>query len=274
MSGATVNRTGYLKRPDCRIYYEVAGSGPPIVFAHGLGGTHLSWWQQVAHFAPKYTCVVFAHRGFTPSSAVPGETAPDSYADDLAALIKELDLGKVSLVAQSMGGWTCLGYALREPANVRRLVMASTAGTINCAKLLNFSQAFEDWLAHSKKSFEDLQARDLSVAIGERMEREQPAFARLYRQINNLTPADFREAVRKSLRQSWVQDPAVLARLTMPVLFITGDEDCVFPAAAADPLAAMAPNGRAARVPRAGHSVYFERAAEFNRIVGEFLSTP
>lgn len=267
-----MNRAGFLQRPDCRLYYEVAGSGPPIVFAHGLGGTYLSWWQQVAHFAKSHTCVVFAHRGFTPSGAVAGETAPEAYVDDLAALVKELDLGKVSLVAQSMGGWTCLGYALREPAGVRALVMASTAGTINCAKLENFSQTFDDWLAYSRKSFEDLQARDLSVAIGERMEREQPAFARLYRQINSLTPADFREAVRKSLRQSWVQDPALLARLPMPVLFITGDEDCVFPAAAAAPLARLAPKGKAVCVPRAGHSVYFERAAEFNRIVGEFLS--
>ena len=267
-----MTRTGFLKRPDGRIYYEVAGSGPPIVFAHGLGGTYLSWWQQVAHFSKSHTCVVFAHRGFTPSSAVAGQTAPEAYVDDLAALIKELDLGEVDLVAQSMGGWTCLGYALREPANVRALVMASTAGMINCARLENFSQTFDDWLAYSKKSFDDLQARDLSVAIGERMEREQPAFARLYRQINNLTPADFREAVRKSLRQSWVQDPVILARLPMPVLFVTGDEDCVFPAAAAEPLAKLAPHGRAVTVSRAGHSVYFERAAEFNRIVGEFLS--
>jgi pimeloyl-ACP methyl ester carboxylesterase len=273
MSGATVNRTGYLNRPDCRIYYEVAGSGPPLVFAHGLGGNHLSWWQQVAHFAGRYTCVVFAHRGFTPSSPVPGATAPDAYADDLAALIEELDLGKVSLVAQSMGGWTCLGYALRDPARVRALVMASTAGAINCSLLENFSSTFDEWLAYSKKSFENLQARDLSVAIGERMEREQPALARLYRQIGNLTPVDFREAVRKRLRQLWVQDPALLARLAMPLLLITGDEDCVFPAAAAEPLAKRAPQGRAVRVPRAGHSVYFERAAEFNRIVGEFLST-
>ena len=47
-----MNRTGFLQRPDCHIYYEVAGSGPPIVFAHGLGGNHMSWWQPVAHFAP------------------------------------------------------------------------------------------------------------------------------------------------------------------------------------------------------------------------------
>src|SRR5688572_10226463 len=178
-----MTRTGFLQRADCRIYYEVAGSGPPIVFAHGLGGNHMSWWQQVAHFATHHTCVVFAHRGFTPSSPVPGEMAPDAYVNDIAALIRELDLGKVSLVAQSMGGWSCLGYALREPANVRALVMASTAGPINCALLENFSPTFDEWLSYSRKCFEDFEARDLSPAIGERMEREQPALARLYRQI-------------------------------------------------------------------------------------------
>ena len=63
--------TGRLKRPFGALYYEVAGSGPALVFAHGLGGNHLSWWQQVAHFAPSYTCVAFAHRGFAPSTRSP-----------------------------------------------------------------------------------------------------------------------------------------------------------------------------------------------------------
>ena len=49
--------TGRLKRPFGNLYYEVTGSGPALLFAHGLGGNHLSWWQQVAHFAPRYTCV-------------------------------------------------------------------------------------------------------------------------------------------------------------------------------------------------------------------------
>ena len=54
---------GYLDRPDCRVYYEVAGDGPLLVFAHGLGGNHLSWWQQVPHFRDRYTCVTFAIAG-------------------------------------------------------------------------------------------------------------------------------------------------------------------------------------------------------------------
>jgi 3-oxoadipate enol-lactonase len=81
-------RIGKLQRPDCTIHYEVTGSGPALVFAHGLGGNHMSWWQQVAHFSPRCMCVTFAHRGFAPSSPVAGGPDPADYADDLAALIE------------------------------------------------------------------------------------------------------------------------------------------------------------------------------------------
>jgi pimeloyl-ACP methyl ester carboxylesterase len=67
--------SGFLKRPGAEIYYETTGSGPAIVFAHGLGGNHLSWWQQVPYFARRNTCVTFAHRGFAPSRLEAG--APD-----------------------------------------------------------------------------------------------------------------------------------------------------------------------------------------------------
>src|SRR5690242_13405223 len=116
-------KRGYLERLGCRLYFEATGTGPALVFAHGLGGNHLSWWQQVAHFAPTHTCVVFSHRGFPPSTRVPGRTAPDAYADDLAALLEALDLRDATLVGQSMGGWTCLEYTLRRPQRVRALVM-------------------------------------------------------------------------------------------------------------------------------------------------------
>ena len=59
-----------MKRPFGNLHYEVTGTGPALLFAHGLGGNQMSWWQQVAHFAPHYTCVAFAHRGFAPSDPV------------------------------------------------------------------------------------------------------------------------------------------------------------------------------------------------------------
>lgn len=269
-----MKRSGYLKRPDCSIYYEIMGEGPAIVFAHGLGGNHLSWWQQLAHFSARHTCVAFAHRGFTPSSPVPGGSAPDAYADDLAALVDELGLKEVRLVAQSMGGWTCLEYALRHPAKVRALVMASTSGAIDFRQMTGAGAAqIGQWLQQAPKVMADLESRDLLVACGERMEREQPAPAMLYRQISQLTLADFKAAVRGKIFQMRNQTPELLAKLPMPVLFLTGEEDCLFPATAGPGLAALAPKGRAVCVPQSGHSVYFERPAEFNRIVADFLST-
>jgi len=268
-----MKRSGFLKRPNCSIYYEVMGEGPAIVFAHGLGGNQLSWWQQLAHFSARHTCVAFAHRGFTPSSAVAGAAAPDAYADDLAALIDELKLRDVRLVAQSMGGWTCMEYALRNPGTLRSLVMASTSGALDFRQLQGPARPeIAGWLEQAPKTIADLHARDVLSAHGERMAREQPAAAVLYRQISQLTPPDFKAGVRARIFQMRTQPPELLAKLTLPVLFVGGDEDCVFPSAAAPAFAALAPKGRSVRVPNAGHSVYFERPAEFNRIVDEFHS--
>jgi pimeloyl-ACP methyl ester carboxylesterase len=266
-------KTGWLTRPDCSIYYEVVGDGPALVFAHGLGGNHLSWWQQVAHFSSRYTCVVFAHRGFAPSSPVPGEKAPDSYADDLAALVAELGLKEFRLVAQSMGGWTSIEYALREPAKVKALVMASTSGTLDFRQLTGVeAPGIREWIGRAPKVIADLESRDILAAHGERMAAEQPAAALLYRQISQLTPANFKAAVRARIMQMRARPPALLAGLPIPVLFLTGQEDCLFPAVAGPGFAALAPRGSSACIPKSGHSVYFERAAEFNRIVEEFLS--
>jgi pimeloyl-ACP methyl ester carboxylesterase len=266
-------KTGWLKRPDCSIYYEVTGQGPALLFAHGLGGNHLSWWQQIAHFSARYSCVAFAHRGFTPSTPVPGGAAPDAFADDLDALVRELGFPEVRLVAQSMGGWTCLEYALREPAKVKALVMACTSGAVEPHGVAGFSRAdFDAWMRRAAEVAADLDSRAILAAGGERLAREQPALAMLYRQIYQLTAGNFRDAVRGRIRAQRKRAPSLLATLKMPVLFLNGEEDCVFPSPAGPGLAALAPKGRALCVPKAGHSVYFERAAEFNRIVEEFLS--
>ena len=260
-----MRRSGRLRRDGAEICYEVSGSGPAMVFAHGLGGNHMSWWQQLPHFARTHTCVAFAHRGFPPSSSVPGSRAPDAYADDLAALLDSLNLQEAVLVGQSMGGWTCLEYALREPKRVRALVMASTSGTLDYNQLDDAE--VREWTRRAPDALAQLAKQGIHPAAGERMAREQPALAQLYSQISDLSDATFREDVRKRLMELRTRPPALLAELEMPVLFITGDEDWVFPSAAGPALGALPPNGRAVRVPAAGHSVYFERAAKFNELL-------
>jgi pimeloyl-ACP methyl ester carboxylesterase len=256
-----------LERGGARIHYEVSGHGPALVFAHGLGGSHLSWWQQVPHFNGRYTCVTFAHRGFAPSTDPPGGPGPRAFVDDLAALVDHLGLADIRLVAQSMGGWTCLGYALREPARVRALVMACTVGTVAHPEI---DDAIAQARARGAES--SLLARGITPALGERAAIEQPAIHYLYQSIGALAAGLDREAVRAALVAMRTTPPSALAALTMPVLCITGEEDVVMPSAAVATLSRLLPRARLARVPASGHSVYFERADTFNRLVDELLA--
>jgi pimeloyl-ACP methyl ester carboxylesterase len=274
-SAGPPTQRAYLDRPGGRVYYEVTGAGPAIVFAHGLGGNHLSWWQQVPHFCGAHTCVTFAHRGFAPSSEIPGGPDPADYAGDLGALIDHLALDRVFLVAQSMGGWACLEYALTWPQRVRALVLASTAGAIERrTTLLRDAQALDAWIARAAAARADMQRRGVHPAAGSRMAREQPALHFLYRAIDALAGAKLdKEALRSRMIALQTRPPDVLAGLTVPTLFITGEEDVVFPPLLAPALAASMPHARVEQVTAAGHSVYFERAGVFNRLVEEFFTT-
>ena len=270
LNGDAIPTTHGLARiGDADIYYEVNGSGPPIVFAHGLGGNHLSWWQQVPYFARDYRCVTFAHRGFAPSGGAPD---PELYAGDLAALIEHLQLPSVRLVAQSMGGWACLEYTLRHPEHVVHLVMADTAGTIDLTTLAPPARTqVEEWLRAHQGADETLFRRGIHPAAGERMAREQPALHFLYREIDRVNQALDKQALRARLGAMRTMPVSRLADMRTPVLFLCGEEDVVFPPAAAAGLAAAAPAGKVRLVGKAGHSVYFERPGVFNELVGLFF---
>jgi pimeloyl-ACP methyl ester carboxylesterase len=256
----------YLHLDGCDLYYETAGHGPALVFAHGLGGNHMSWWQQIPHFRERYTCVTFAHRGFAPSRDKDG-AGPDAFVDDLAALIDYLEVQDVRLVAQSMGGWTCLGYALRHPERVRALVLAATTGIVSHPDL---DRIYAEHYARNAEA--DLFAKGIHPAAGKRMAREQPDLHFLYWRISDLSDDLDRDSVRAKLRALRTTAPEAVAALGIPTLCITGEEDGVAPTEAIEGFASLI-GARLERVPQAGHSVYFERAAVFNDLVTEFLAT-
>jgi pimeloyl-ACP methyl ester carboxylesterase len=263
---------GFIERPGCRVYYEMHGSGPFLFFAHGLGGNHLSWWHQVPHFRGRYTCVTFAHRGFAPSSAPPDGPDPADYAGDFAALVDHLGARDVRIVAQSMGGWTALEYTLAHPEKVRALVLASTAGPIaRVPSLFADPEQLPAWERNAAAASKELQAANIHAAGGERMAREQPAAHFLYQEIDALSGVD-KVKLRQKLHDSMTQPADALRTLAVPTLWLTGEEDIVYPPFLSDSLAKLMPNARVAQLREAGHSVYFERPAEFNRIVGEFLA--
>ena len=110
---------------------------------------------------------------------------------------------------------------------------------------------------------------EIHPAAGERMHREQPALHFLYKEIAALSPAD---AAPRAIAAAPAAHAEDAKKLSMPVLFIVGDEDAVIPPPLIELAAAQIPGARVERVPRAGHSVYFERAAVFNAALDRFLS--
>jgi pimeloyl-ACP methyl ester carboxylesterase len=239
-----------------------------MIFAHGLGGSHLSWWQQVPHFADRFTCVTFAHRGFLPSTHEGAPLSPDFFADDLLGLMDHLGLADAVLVGQSMGGWCCLEAVLRAPERVRAVVMSATSGAIEPRRAGNLG----DWAARAEAEAGALMARGIHPAMGARGAREQPALHLLYRHIDDSAGLADKQALRARLLASRTRGPDALDALQRPMLFLDGAEDIVFP-----PDAARALGERIRRpaviVPACGHSPYFERAAVFNSAVDAFLRT-
>jgi pimeloyl-ACP methyl ester carboxylesterase len=266
-------RLATLERPDCKIHYEVTGAGPAIVFAHGLGGNHVSWFQQVAHFANRYTCIAFAHRGFAPSSTIAGGPDPADYAGDLAALVEHLGLADVRVVAQSMGGWGAVEYALTRPPALKALVLAGTTGTIDPLQIEEPERTrLAHWIQTEFFKTPALFQRGIHPAAGERMAREQPALHLLYRHIDDQNAGLDKQSLGARLMTARTRPPSDLKHIACPILFVSGDEDVVIPPFAADAIARVVPKVQVAHIEDAGHSTYFERAERFNNIVETVLA--
>src|SRR5215468_4780411 len=260
----------FLELDDVRLYYEIhgpaPGTAPVLVFAHGMGGNHLSWWQQVAYFRDRYTCVTFDHRGFGRSLESAGGPGGAAFVDDLRALLDHLGIARANLIAQSMGGWTCLGFAVRFADRVERLVMCDTHGGLADDAL---SAA---WM--EQRRFPSALPESFHPAAGARMSLEQPALHFLYTQINDLNPSrTIEEMAAVIVAAGTIPAPAVAA-LDIPVLLIAGEEDIVIPPRVLELAQPLFRHARLERVPAAGHSVYFERSAVFNKLIEHFIATP
>jgi 3-oxoadipate enol-lactonase len=241
------------------LYYEEHGKGPALVFVHGGGGNHLSWWQQVPAFARDHRCVVYDQRGY--GSSTPVEAAdPDVLAADLAALLDHLAIERACLVAQSLGGWAAWGVGARHPERVRALVMTGTPGGVPAPEA-------EAWLRGMQGRMRAGEA-PLARAIGSQLADERPDLAFLYWQIQGLNPP-LPTAPGQMLERLARRLPA--PGLACPALFVVGEQDEMIAPSAVAAAAAGVPGARLLRVPATGHSVYFERPEVFNAALREFL---
>ena len=253
----------FLTQGGCRLYYEdMGGGGPALLFLHGAGGNHLSWWQQVPVFAEEYRCITMDQRGFGQSLDVPGGPGPAALAGDALALLDHLGIARAAVVAQSMGGWAAVGAAVQAPERLWAVVMANTVGNLTSPDIAALRERLAD--ASPPRPPVLWQA-----ALGPTFRKEHPVRTFLYAQIAGINAplaADFRDRLS---RQTTPVERYPSSRV--PTLFLTSDEDGLIWPELSKRVHQQVPGSRFIRVEAAGHSTYFERPDVFNREVGAFL---
>lgn len=240
------------------LYYEVHGQGPVVVLAHPGGGNHLSWWQQVPTLAQAYTCLTFDHRGHGATRDLPDDPGAAAYAEDLVGLLDHLGIQQAAIVGQSMGGWTAVGFAEVYPDRVSALVLANSTGGIRDLELDEHLNLVKTW--HPRQIWAGAYAKDFV--------HRSPAHAFLYQQI---TAWNIHRPVNLGAQLDLVHHIEPIVERQIPTLFLTSDEDVLIPPRLVERVARQIPHALCVKIPGAGHSAYFEKPVEFNRIVLEFL---
>jgi len=104
------------------------GSGPPVVFIHGLSGCWQNWLEQIPLFARDHRVIAVDLPGFGHSEMPVEEISISGYADAIDALMEQLDLEEARIVGNSMGGFIGAELAIQHPERVERLVLVAAAG--------------------------------------------------------------------------------------------------------------------------------------------------
>jgi len=243
------------------LYFEQYGSGPALVFLHGAGGNHVSWWQQLPVFEQEFRCTVYDARGWGRST---GEMGVGRFVlgTDLVALLEHLRIEQAHVVAQSMGGRAVAGLTRLAPGKVRSLVLCgTTAGATN-----DRVRALQDELKDERG---DGGLRDYALAPP--FEQAEPALALLYHQINALNPPRPRGFLGRPPASYRGSMHGPISALGVPVQFVVGEHDMITSPAMIREAQGLIAGSRFHEVLGAGHSAYFEKAEEWNRVVLAFL---
>lgn len=257
---ATLAAVPYARVNAARLYYQQAGSGPDVVFLHGAGGNHLVWWQQVGAFSSAYRCTTIDARGWGLST---GDMAVGRFSlgTDVAALLDYLGIERAHIVAQSMGGRAVAGLTRLAPRKIRSLVLCGTTAGATNDRVRELQDELKDERGEGG-------LREHALAPG--FEEAHPALAVLYRQLNAVNPARPKGLLGRPPASYRGSTHEMIASVGAPVLYIVGEHDMITSPEMIREAQSLIPGAEYYEVKGAGHSCYFERAEEWNRVVQGF----
>ncbi|MBU6200505.1 MAG: alpha/beta fold hydrolase [Acidobacteria bacterium] len=250
------------------MYYEVEGSGPPLLLIMGTASGHETWAGQVAAYRREFTVVTYDARGTGQSTHAPDPTGYTmaSLADDAAALIRHLGLGPVHVSGLSLGSATAQELVLRHPDLVATVQLHCTWGRS------------DEWFCRMIDTMEvPVAAGDMRMYIRLAMMwvssphfvNERPddveAFERGFL-LDNPHPAS-REGILGHFHADKTHDALDrLGRIAVPTLVTSGEVDWQVPARYGREVHSRIPGAEFHMFtgPRSSHIAFHEMAEEWN----------
>ncbi len=118
----------YVQLDGRRVNVVELGSGPPLLFVHGLAGSWTNWLENLCAFADDHRVVALDLPGFGDSELATEPISIPGYAQLIDALLELLGIERAAVVGNSMGGLVGAELALCHPQRVERLCLVSAAG--------------------------------------------------------------------------------------------------------------------------------------------------
>jgi pimeloyl-ACP methyl ester carboxylesterase len=255
-----IMKSGNFSYNDGNIYFEVSGSGDPIVFIHGFSLDHRMWQLQVEHLSKTHRVVTYDMRGFGQSSL---PTSTYSHHNDLKALLDHLTIEQAYIVGLSLGGEVAIDFALTQPAMVESLALLETslggfASTVDWdvhADKVGIEQAKINWLNHRVFS------QSIANPIARRaLEDAMKDYSGWHWQHNDL---------RQKL-QSPAKDQ--LNEIVAPTLIAVGEKDLSYYHDIAAILHERIEGSKLTTIAGAGHMVNIEKPDEINSLLSDFIT--
>ncbi|MHB8219787.1 MAG: alpha/beta fold hydrolase [Acidimicrobiales bacterium] len=258
---------------DGTVSYRSLGRGPTVLLIMGYSGS-MDQWQPafVDALATTHRVVIFDNAGIGQTSTPPGVLSMSSMADQTAALITALHLGRPAVLGWSMGGMIAQALAVLRPGDVGHLVLAATLPGNGHATLPSASAA----AALANPAAANAGAL-LGLLFPPNHAPDGPAYLKAIEQYPHLylAPPSV-DAAQLQAITSWAagQDQAGrdISRLRMPVLVADGSQDALIPAANDHEMAHVIPHAQLVLYPDASHAFLFQDETTFVARLDRFFA--
>jgi 2-hydroxy-6-oxonona-2,4-dienedioate hydrolase len=242
MPGSKVEN-GHLNVGHARLYYEVAGAGPPMVMIHAGVADCRQWNNEFLHFSGRFRVVRYDQRGYGRSEPAEGDF---SHMADLMALLDHLAIDQpLVLIGCSMGGGLAMDFALGHPARARALIMVDSGPSglkMDTPQPAKFAEAEKAYKAGDLDAVAELETQIWFDGMGRTADQVDQVARKLAYEMNRLALEHKARGLGKRLPNTDLAAVDQLDRLDIPVLVIVGEHDTPYMLAAADTMIEYLPS--------------------------------